>query len=50
VSNQVIDTTLLRGQINFLYNYAWKEQGIPQEVIGVLNLLESLNEGEGDDE
>ena len=50
MSNQVIDTTLLRGQINFLYNYAWKEQGIPQEVIGVLNLLESLNEGEGDDE
>ena len=50
MSNQVIDTTLLRGQINFLYNYAWREQGIPEEVIGVLNLLESFNEEEEEDE
>ena len=42
-----VDKELLQDQVKFLYSYAWREQDIPQEVIGVLNLLEDILEGEG---
>jgi len=41
-----IDNKLLKEQIAFLYSYAWREQGIPNEVVGVINLLEAIEEGE----
>jgi hypothetical protein len=39
-----IDQELLIQQIKFLYSYPWREQGIPEEVIGVINLLETIEE------
>ena len=41
-----IDLELLRDQIKFLYSYAWREQGIPDEIVGVINLLEAIEEGD----
>jgi hypothetical protein len=43
-----IDTELLREQHKFLADYPWREEHMPEEVIGVLNLIESLLEGEDD--
>jgi hypothetical protein len=42
-----VDKELLQDQVKFLYSYDWREKDIPQEVIGVLNLLEDILEGEG---
>jgi hypothetical protein len=39
-----VDKQLLQDQIKFLYSYAWREQGIPDEVVGVINLLEAIEE------
>ncbi len=41
-----VDYELLKEQITFLYSYAWREQGIPEEIVGVINLLEAIEEGE----
>jgi len=41
-----IDLELLRDQIKFLYSYAWREQGIPEEIVGIINLLEAIEEEE----
>jgi hypothetical protein len=43
-----VDKELLREQIKFLYSYAWREQGIPDEIVGIINLLEAVEEGEDD--
>jgi hypothetical protein len=42
------DKQLLQDQIKFLYSYAWREQGIPDEVVGVINLLEAIEEEENE--
>jgi len=39
-----VDKVLLKEQIKFLYSYAWREQGIPDEIVGVINLLEAIEE------
>lgn len=39
-----VDRELLVQQIKFLYSYPWREQGIPDEVVGVINLLEAIEE------
>jgi len=39
-----VDLELLRDQIKFLYSYAWREQGIPEEIVGIINLLEAIEE------
>jgi hypothetical protein len=44
-----VDKQLLQEQIKFLYSYAWREQGIPEEVVGVINLLEAIEEEESDE-
>ena len=41
-----IDLELLRDQIKFLYSYAWREQDIPEEILGIINLLEAIEEEE----
>ncbi len=41
-----VDKELLKEQITFLYSYAWREQGIPEEIVGVINLLEAIEEGD----
>jgi hypothetical protein len=43
-----VNKELLREQIKFLYSYAWREQGIPDEIVGIINLLEAVEEGEDD--
>jgi hypothetical protein len=43
-----VDKELLREQIKFLYSYAWREQGIPDEIVGIINLLEAVEEGENE--
>lgn len=43
-----IDKELLVQQIKFLYSYPWREQGIPDEVVGVINLLEAIEEEENE--
>jgi hypothetical protein len=40
-----VDKELLTQQIKFLYSYPWRDQGIPDEVVGVINLLEAIEEG-----
>ena len=45
-----VDKELLVSQIKFLYAYPWREQGIPDEIVGVINLLEAIEEGESADE
>lgn len=37
-----VDTNLLRHQIAFLDNYPWREGIIPDEVMGILNLLDAI--------
>jgi hypothetical protein len=44
-----VDKQLLREQIKFLYSYAWREQGIPDEIVGIINLLEAIEEGESNE-
>jgi len=40
-----IDLELLRDQIKFLHSYAWREEwGIPEEIVGIINLLEAIEE------
>ena len=39
-----VDKELLVQQIKFLYSYPWREQGTPDEVVGVINLLEAIEE------
>ena len=39
-----IDKQLLQDQIKFLYSYAWKEQDTPSEIVGIINLLEAIEE------
>lgn len=39
-----VDRELLVQQIKFLYSYPWRGQGIPDEVVGVINLLEAIEE------
>lgn len=41
-----VDKELLVQQIKFLYSYPWGDQGIPDEVVGVINLLEAIEEGD----
>jgi hypothetical protein len=41
-----VDKELLIDQIGFLYAYPWREQGYPDEIVGVINLLEAIEEGE----
>lgn len=41
-----VDKELLVEQIKFLYSYPWREQGIPEEVVGVINLLEAIEESD----
>ena len=43
-----VDKQLLQDQIKFLYSYAWREQGIPDEIVGVINLLEAIEEDESE--
>jgi hypothetical protein len=40
-----VDKELLKEQIAFLYSYAWREQDIPDEIVGIINLLEAVEEG-----
>lgn len=40
----MIDKELLKEQLKFLSEYPWREQGIPEEVVGIMNLIESLLE------
>ena len=37
-----INIDLLRQQIAFLDNYPWREGIIPDEVMGILNLLDAI--------
>ena len=37
-----IDIELLRNQRNFLLEYPWRENGIPEEVEGLINLLDHI--------
>lgn len=41
MSNLNIDVDLLREQIAFLDNYPW-QGGMPEEVIGIVNLLDAV--------
>ncbi len=43
-----IDKELLKEQITFLYSYAWREQGIPDEIVGIINLLEAVEEDDNE--
>ena len=43
-----VDRELLVQQIKFLYSYPWTGEGMPDEVVGVINLLEAIEE-EGDE-
>jgi hypothetical protein len=43
-----VDKQLLEEQIKFLYSYAWREQGIPDEIVGIINLLEAIEEDENE--
>lgn len=38
----IIDTKLLREQINFLDNYPWRDNEFPLEVEGIIILLEVI--------
>jgi hypothetical protein len=29
--------------------YPWREEGTPEEIVGVINLLEAIEEGENDE-
>ena len=43
-----VDVPLLREQIAFLDNYPWRDGTMPEEVIGIVNLLDAiLDEEEG---
>ncbi len=42
-----VDKQLLQEQIKFLYSYPWG-QDTPTEVVGVINLLESIEEEDND--
>jgi hypothetical protein len=44
-----VDKELLKEQIKFLYSYVWREQGIPDEIVGIINLLEAIEEGESNE-
>jgi uncharacterized protein YktA (UPF0223 family) len=44
-----VDKELLIEQIKFLYTYPWREEGTPEEIVGVINLLEAIEEGENDE-
>ena len=45
-----IDVTLLKEQIAFLDNYPWKNAVMPEEIIGIVNLLDAiLDEKDKDD-
>jgi hypothetical protein len=39
-----VDKQLLRQQIKFMYSYKWAGKKIPDEVVGITNLLEALEE------
>ena len=41
-----INKELLKKQYNFLASYAWREGNEPEQVTGILNLLEELLEEE----
>ena len=41
-----VDKELLKDQIKFLYTYPWREEGTPDEIVGITNLLEAIEEGE----
>lgn len=41
-----IDKELLREQYNFIASYAWREGQEPEQITGILNLLEALLEEE----
>lgn len=43
-----IDKELLKEQYDFLVSYAWREGYEPEQVTGILNLLEALLEEEVD--
>lgn len=42
-----VDVELLRQQYDFLVNYPWHEKREPEQVTGVLNLIEAILEKEG---
>ena len=37
-----VDTNLLRQQITFLDEYPWREGNMPVQVIGIVNLLDTI--------
>lgn len=37
-----VNVDLLRKQIEFLDNYSWREGFVPEEVEGLLNLLDTI--------
>jgi hypothetical protein len=37
-----IDVTLLKEQIAFLDNYPWRNSVMPEEIIGIVNLLDAI--------
>jgi len=37
-----IDYDLLAKQTSFLLNYPWREGGIPEEIEGLLNLIDHI--------
>jgi len=39
-----IDKELLREQYDFLVSYSWQEGNEPEQVTGILNLLEGILE------
>ena len=44
----IIDIALLREQIEFLNSYPWREGYVPDEVEGIINLLDTVLDQELD--
>jgi len=44
-----VDKELLRQQIKFLYSYNWRERDTPDEIVGITNLLEAIEEQDTDE-
>jgi hypothetical protein len=45
-----IDVSLLRKQIEFLDTYPWREEHVPEEVEGVLHLLDAVLDEEDEED
>ena len=37
-----VDVALLREQIAFLDSYPWRDGAMPEEIIGIINLLDAV--------